>query len=296
MTAGTHITHEDLALHAMRSLPEAEAAAVRGHLAECVLCRWQLAEISGDLALLGMASGAMPPPEEVRQRFLAQLARNRAGADATQEREQPLQQQAASEETFESTDDIPAEPSWSAPSEIAPAKGRRRKAWIPWVIAACLAIATTVLAVENAALNDIVHTESTMVTNLAVKASLAQQVLETLTSRRAQRVVLTTGKVANEPAGRITYLPERGGLIFQATDLRPVPPEKTYELWLVPADGKPAMSAGLFRPDAFGTASVVMPHLPADVQAKSFEVSLENVGGAARPTAPILLSGNVPGV
>ncbi len=42
MTDNTHISYDDLALHAMHALSAEEAAAVRRHVAECSVCREQL--------------------------------------------------------------------------------------------------------------------------------------------------------------------------------------------------------------------------------------------------------------
>lgn len=304
MMENTHVEQEDLALHAMQSLPDGEVAAIRSHLEGCVLCRWQLAQVSGDLALLGMTADQQPAPREARERFLSQLAGVSAGEDSNLEREQPLQQEVTQEKEFDqqNSEERSVNQSAGSPSgmlvEMPPVASRRRGAgfWIPWAIAAGLAVAAIALGVQNAALNDTLRNESNMVTNLAVKASRAQQVLETLTSSHAQHAILTPEKTASEPAGRVTYLPERGGLIFQANNLKPLPAQKTYELWLIPANGKPPMPAGLFRPDAAGTAGVVLPSLPSDVPARAFGVTIEAAGGSAEPTAPILLAGNVPGI
>jgi len=50
----------------------------------------------------------------------------------------------------------------------------------------------------------------------------------------------------------------------------------------------------LFRPDASGSASLVLPQLPSGVTAKAFGVTIENASGSATPTAPIVLSGAAP--
>ena len=76
-----------------------------------------------------------------------------------------------------------------------------------------------------------------------------------------------------------------------ASNLRPVPENKTYELWLIPANGKAPMPAGLFRPDASGSASVVLPTLPQGVEAKAFGVTIEDAQGSATPTLPIVMAG-----
>ena len=157
--------------------------------------------------------------------------------------------------------------------------------------AAAMAIVAISLGVQNQALNDELHDESNLVTNLAAQASRAQQVLEVLTAPSAQRVTLTEGKAPAQPTARATYLPERGGLILLATNLKPLPEGKTYELWVIPANGKAPVPAGLFRPDAVGTATLVLPPLPSGIAAKAFGVTIEKASGSDSPTSPIILSG-----
>jgi anti-sigma-K factor RskA len=167
--------------------------------------------------------------------------------------------------------------------------------WIPWVAAAAMTIVAISLGVQNRALNDELRDESNLVTNLAAQASRAQQVLEVLTAPTAQRVTLTEGKAPAEPTARATYLPERGGLVLLATNLKPLPEDKTYELWVIPANGKAPVPAGLFRPDAAGTATLVLPPLTPGIQAKAFGVTIEKASGSDAPTSPVILSGAATG-
>ena len=130
----------------------------------------------------------------------------------------------------------PASELQEKPAEVTPidVKAKRRGAgfWVPWTAAAAMAIAAISLGVQNKALNDELNDESNLVKNLAAQASKAQQVLEVLTAPSAQRVTLTEGKAPAQPTARATYLPERGGLILLATNLKPLPEGKTYELWV----------------------------------------------------------------
>jgi len=116
-------------------------------------------------------------------------------------------------------------------------------------------------------------------------------VLEVLTAPSAQRVTLTEGKAPAQPTARATYLPERGGLILLATNLKPLPEGKTYQLWIIPASGSAPVPAGLFHPDSAGTATLVLPQLSAGIAAKAFGVTIEKASGALSPTLPIILSG-----
>jgi anti-sigma-K factor RskA len=181
-----------------------------------------------------------------------------------------------------------------APREIAPTPIRSRSKWAtftPWAIAACLAIACSILGYRVSSLNDALDGESRLVSNLAAKASHAQQVLEVLNAPDAQRVTLTGTKTPPAPTARTVYLADRGALMMEASNLKPVPAGKTYELWVIPASGAAPLPAGTFTPNAEGYASVVLPKLPSGVPAKAFGITLENTGGSNTPTAPILLSG-----
>jgi anti-sigma-K factor RskA len=114
-----------------------------------------------------------------------------------------------------------------------------------------------------------------------------------MTDSSAMRVTLMkTGGAPPPPMGRATYVASKGALIFLASNLEPLAPQKTYELWLIPAgEGQTPIPAGMFHPDAQGNASVIMPPLPKGVEAKMFGVTVEDEGGSATPTMPIVLAG-----
>lgn len=174
--------------------------------------------------------------------------------------------------------------------------GRRRRgivAWIPWIALVVLAIAVVALGVENYVLNNQLQDESSLITNLAAKASRAQQVLEVLTSPAAETAVLTAGTAAAGPSGRAFYLHDRGGLIFLAGNLKPLPQGQVYDLWILPANDSAPISAGTFQPDHAGAAELVLPSLPAGARAQGFAVTIQNPDSAAGPTRPFVISGSV---
>jgi anti-sigma-K factor RskA len=265
MTGNGHNTQEELASYAMQNLPVEESASIRAHLQSCAPCRNELAQVCGDLALLGLGVEQQPLPEGARERFL-----NRIASSPTVKPGEKL-----------------------AEVTPIPVKSTRRSIgfWAPWVAAAAMAIVAISLGVQNKALNDELDLEANLVKNLAGQASKAQQVLEVLTAPTAQRVTLSEGKAAAQPSAKATYLAERGGLILLATNLKPLPADKAYELWVIPANGKAPVPAGVFRPDALGTANLVLPPLPAGIEAKAFGVTIEKASGATAPTLPIILSG-----
>jgi anti-sigma-K factor RskA len=261
MTGNQHISQEDLALHAMQGLSEDDAAAVRAHLDECATCRDDFAEFSGDAAMVGLGVPQHQVPVGSRARFLDRIAAD--GADA----KQPPRQETRGKILL-----FPANP------------------WIPWTIAASLAIVAVSFAVKNNSLNQQLAAATTQVAHLTDESTQARQVLEVLTSHSAQHVLLTAENASVEPTGRAIYLADSGSLIFQANHLKLLASDKTYELWVIPTKGNP-IAAGLFRPDAVGDATVLMPPLPKGVPAKAVAVTVEKAEGSDTPTAPIILAG-----
>ena len=264
MTNTAHIPQEDLALFAMQTLSEKESAVVRAHLNECAACRGELATISGDLALVALSAERKPVPEGARQRLLDRIA-----ADATPE-----------------TNRI--RPAVAITDARPP---RRVYSFIPWSAVAALILVALGLLLKIGSLQQELLRKNEQLAQTAAANSHAQEVLDVLTAPAAQHVLLVAGNTRPAPTGRAVYLANRGGLIFQASNLDALPPAKTYELWVIPANGQAPIAAGLFRPDATGSASVVLPPLPTGVAAKAFGVTIEKAEGSTTPTAPIVLAG-----
>lgn len=268
MIQGAHIPQEDLILYAMQTLPAEEWAQVRAHLGTCGECREELAIAQGDLALVALSVEQHPIPQGARQRFLdrisasSDLAQRIVGASAV-----PI-------DTRRPT--------------------KRMAVLIPWLAAAALLLVAIPLELRNRSLRDELTKQNELAARQASENAQAKEVLELLTSRAAKRAVLTANMPKPAPMGRAVYLAESGGLIFQASNLEKLAENKTYELWVIPASGQAPIPAGLFRPDAEGSASVVLPPLPKGVPAKAFGVTIEKLEGSTTPTLPIVLSGAVP--
>ena len=267
---------EDLALYAMQALSADEMAAVAAALRDNAPAQQELARIQGDLALLALSTEQQPTPAGAFDRLKARMREN---TPATTVAAKPVP--------------TAMPPMTDTAYEIAPAASRRSKwtVFTPWVIAAALAIACSILGYRVSSMNDALDGESRLVSNLAAKASHAQQVLEVLNAPDAQRVTLTATQTAPAPTAHTVYLAERGALVMEASHLKPVPSGKTYELWVIPANGAAAVPAGTFLPNSEGYASLVLPSLPSGVQAKAFGITIENAAGSATPTLPIVLSG-----
>jgi anti-sigma-K factor RskA len=294
MSEPRRITSEDLALFAMQLLPKEEAAEVAAYVAQSADARRELAEIQGDLAIYAHTVDLHSPPSQVRERLMKQVAREKKTV--------PIDRPAVAEtrvaEAAVRPGTIFTESGAIVPSyvteEIAPKRGiaSRVLPWVGWALAAGLAVTTGVLYRERGALRSAAVAEAGRIDQLTADAAAARQVLDTMTDSSAMRVTLTKGQTAPAPQGRATYVASKGTLIFLASNLEPLQPGKTYELWLIPAAaGGSPIPAGMFRPDERGNASVIMPTLPKGVEAKAFGVTVENEGGATTPTQPIILAG-----
>jgi anti-sigma factor RsiW len=290
-----HISDEDLVLYSMQSLSAGETSAVDLHLESCPECRHRLAETIGDLALLSLSVEQQPVPEGSRERFLSRIA--------TEPQAVTIPAQAA---TVSQAAPLPKRTPVATPlpeREPAPRHAtiepKPRRNWfpvlIPWAVAFALMILAGYLGSQNQKLNDLLDADKGQIASLSAQTAQARDAAERITdllrSPAAKQVILTEGKVALPPIGHTSYLAEKGALLFVGNNLKPIPANKTYELWIIPADGKAPIPAGLFRPDDKGQASVVLPKLPEGVPAKAIAVTIENAEGSATPTMPIVLSG-----
>ena len=268
MTDPQHISQDDLALYALQTLSHDESAALREHLSGCDVCQTELARLRGDLAMVAVTADQHSLPAGARERF----ARSIAG----EFRENPP----AAKRTEPVAIDRPPKPSSAA--------------WIGWIAAAAILIVAAGLGLQVNLLKARIRDRDSRIASLETSKSRAEQIAEVLAAPTAQRVLLTAPKTEPAPSGHVVYLPSRGALILQANNLAPVSAGKTYELWVIPADGSAPIPAGLFRPDAAGNGSVILPLIPPGVSAKAFGVTLEDAAGSKTPTAPILLAGAVP--
>jgi anti-sigma-K factor RskA len=245
---------EDLSLYALGALGGEERTVLEKHLETCASCRQELEQLRGDMALLATSIIGPKPPQRSRQRLMDAIAKEPRGL--------------------------------SAPGR------EERRGWnlwgaLGWVAAAAMLLAVFQTRGENSRLRASVAMLGSLVRQQTSDLEDAKRVYETITAPEAQHVVLVAAKTPPQPQGKAFYLREKSGLIFVANNLPPLAPEKIYELWLIPKAGAP-IPAGLFKPDAHGSATVVNPPLPPGVEAKTFAVTLEAESGphdAPRGTA-----------
>ncbi len=291
-----HPNPDDLALYAMQLLPGEDAGTLTRHLEQCADCRGELERINSDLATYALTVDLETPAAPARDRLLKQVAREKKivpiakPAQAVAKAEQPAEQPAPPIASFGRGGQFAAE-------EIRPTRKRSASGyilgWTGWVIAAGLAVAISFLYGDRAAMREALASQGDQIQRLNTAAASSHQLLDALTDPRAVRVTLTTKALPRGgPIGGVTYNPQKGSLVFLASELDPLQKYKTYELWIIPSDGTSPVPAGTFHPDDQGNASVIMPDLPKGVSAKAFGVTIENDGGSQTPTFPIIMAGS----
>ena len=246
---------EDLALYALDALRGEDRARVDEHLAECAACRRELEQLRGDTALLALSTAGPRPPQRARRRLLDAVAR---------------------------------EPRVPRIVETSP----RRSWWgmLGWAAAAAVVIFAVSLWRENSVLKETLASASSQAAKSAREMEELRRIAAPILEPEAQRVTLVAAKAPPQPQGKVFYLRNRSSLVLLANNLPALPARKAYELWLIPTSGAP-IPAGVFKPDAHGSASVVNPPLPAGTEAKAFAITVENEAGSATPTMPIVMMG-----
>ena len=243
---------EDLALYALGCLEGEEQTALESHLAGCASCRRELEQLRGDAALLALSTSGPKPPLRSKARLMSAMAQE------------------------------------------SPRHGESRLPWwslLGWVATAALIGLVAVLWTQNSRLRSNALKLTASAEQQKLQADKNSRIADILNASDAQRVtVLPVNYKTPPPEGKAIYSRQRGGLIFMASNLNPLPTQKAYELWLIPTQGTP-IPAGVFRPDNRGGALVVNPPLPPGVEARAFAITIEPEQGSATPTMPIVMMG-----
>lgn len=244
---------DDLALLALEALQGDERVTLEKHLEGCSSCRSELERLRGDMALLALSASGPAPPRRSRERLLKAIAK------------EPRAQKIGA---------------------------ARRSSWtlLPWLAAAALLLVAGFFWQQSDRLAQRVARLQDESAQQQTQLERAREVVSTLTSTDALRVTLVAAQAPPQPQGKAIYVRERSSLIFLASNMPALPPQRSYELWLIPTNGAP-IPAGMFKPDARGSATVVEPPLPGGVEAKAFAITVEPEQGSSAPTMPIVMMG-----
>ena len=256
-----HPNREELFdLYALGVLEGDELADFGAHIATCDDCAHKLAEAQGRIALLSFAAPPAYPSPGVKESLLRQLS---ASADGrTLDVDEPHLTHTGFRAGW-----------WNA--IFAPA-------------AAALALATVLLWLSNNRLNNEIQSQQADLQQLKQQTEQTNAILELVSARDTISVPLAPSPEAKGVTAHVLYN-ARLGKMFYSDTLSAAPPDKSFQLWVVPTSGNP-ISAGILTPET-GVGSRMVATMPPGITAKAFAVTLEPAGGVPQPTGPKVLVG-----
>jgi hypothetical protein len=252
---------EDLALYALNALEGDERVDLEKHLAACAACRVELEHLRGDGALLALSALGPKPPLRARQRLLDAVAKETATSATRAQSTRAIGQ--------------PRSLLWGL---------------LGWTAAVALVVFAASLWKENSALKVSLASASMKAEESSRELDDLRRIAAPIIAPEGQRFTLVAMKTPAQPQGKAFYLRNHSNLVFVANNMPALPPHKAYELWLIPAQGVP-VAAGVFKPDAHGSATVVNPPLPAGLEAKGFAITVEDEPGVEHSTQPVMMIG-----
>jgi anti-sigma-K factor RskA len=255
---------EDFDLYALGVLEGEEKAALEAHLPTCAACAEKLAEARGRIALLAFSADRVEPSARVKERLMRQIHADavRAGAEGS------------------------AAP--RAPERAVGFFGRWAAVLVP--VGVALALATIFLWTENSRLSRELEQERATLQKQQAELDEARHVADLMEAKDTMTVALASQPGMAKGDVRVMYNAKMGMAMCDGW-VEPAPANKSYQLWLVPMEGKP-ISAGLIA-SSTGPINPWMIKLPQGVAAKAFAVTLEPEGGMPQPTGPMVLVGPV---
>lgn len=257
---------ESLALYAMGALDDPrDLAALESHLGTCGECRRELEALRADTALLALSATGPQPPARSRQRLLSAIA-----AEPRVERRNPQRY----------------------------AVGHLRRRWVtiaPVMMMLILAVFSILLWRDLRNTRQVLrHTHAELeriqleLARTNKDLAEAKMVHDLLHAPDAWPLTLVRRQTPPQPQIKTVYSKQQGTLLLMASNLNPLPEDKIYQLWLLPADGSAPMPAGWFKPDGKGNG-MMFHKMSSGFSAKGFALTIEPAGGSQTPTMPIVM-------
>jgi anti-sigma-K factor RskA len=301
---------DQAALYVLGALDSSEAAQFEGQANANAELQELVRQLRDSASALAYAAPAKTAPAELRSRILDQI---------------------------------------SSETKVAPFPQERRSvmSWLPWAIAAALAIYCGVLAVDRSRMRESVSTSQQKIETTArelvttrqnlgaaqqglvtTKQDLAnaQQSLaagqsdlantkealaatqknlaptkEDLATARsagslAEATIVSLAGTPNakgSSAGSIVWRQDSQTGLIKLSDMPALGPGKDYQLWVIDADYKDPISAGVVEVSAKGVAELRFKPTRLTNHPKAFAISVERKGGADKKEGPIVLMGTV---
>lgn len=281
---------EDVAVYALGALSGDDRRTFEAHLATCEACQKTLAEFARVSAGIGLSTEPVEPPADLRSRTLA-----RAVA-------QPQDRTGRVVGTIGVT--VPAASSVAKePPVPAPSRAASHPSWLALAAALVCVIGLGAYAwslrSQLWSAQDLIGAMSRRVETLREELFAARRdsatlshTIDVLRAPEMLKVDLKGQGAAPAAVGRAFVSAEKG-LVLSVGQLPRLGPNRTYQLWVIPAGSTTPVSAGLFDADAAGTSTVTVP-VPQGVTVVAgltVAVTDEPRGGSLQPTTTPFLAG-----
>ena len=147
--------------------------------------------------------------------------------------------------------------------------------WLPWAIAACLALGCVMLAADRARIRkELAYLEKRDV--------FAQMKIATLVSQRES---------APKANAVVVWDAEKQEGVLKLTNVPPNESDRDYQLWIVDPGYKQPVDGGVFHLSDDGTTRISFRPKAHVTTANAFAVSLERKGGVPKAEGPMILMG-----
>ena len=148
--------------------------------------------------------------------------------------------------------------------------------WVPWAIAATLAVFCGLLALDRVRLER-------QLADIRAADPLMQTTFYTLAP---------SAPAPADAKATVAWQPGRQSGVIRISNLPAPEAGKDYQLWAVDAEHKDPISAGVVRVDKNGVAQIRFKPVEKTEHVKAFAISLEREGGVPKKEGPILLVGS----
>jgi anti-sigma-K factor RskA len=240
---------DDAGLFVMRMLPPDETAAFEKRLATDSELRAFVNQLEDAAGHLAYAAPTVAPPPNLKQRILSEIRRE---------------------------------------VRVVPMTMGRRFTWVPWALAAGLAIVATmywqqarIYRQQNFAYRDQTRAQEALIADLRSRDALATMQIATLSTKVASY---------EKALAVVVFDAQRQNGTVKLAGFPKAPPNKDFQLWAIPSSGKP-ISAGVVPVGTDGISQVSFKPTTEVREIATFAISVEPAGGSAQPSPEVIFVG-----